>query len=86
MISFSQINFSYTGKQPTLIDINFDFSTGRNLGIVGESGSGKSTLMKLALGLYKPASGEILFEDQPVNFRGAIANLFKPCFRTLTAP
>ena len=69
MISFSQINFSYTGKQPTLIDINFDLSAGRNLGIVGESGSGKSTLMKLALGLYKPASGEILFEDQSVNFR-----------------
>lgn len=69
MISFNRVNFSYSGRQPTLTNINFDLVSGRNLGIVGESGSGKSTLMKLALGLHQPASGQILFENQVVNFR-----------------
>jgi ABC-type microcin C transport system duplicated ATPase subunit YejF len=69
MISFNQVNFSYSGKQSTLRDIDFELATGSNLGIVGESGSGKSTLMKLALGLHHPVSGEIRFDGQLVNFR-----------------
>ena len=69
MISFNQVNFSYSGKQSTLHDIDFELATGSNLGIVGESGSGKSTLMKLALGLHHPVSGEIRFDGQLVNFR-----------------
>ena len=69
MITFRHVNFSYSGKRPTLHDINFELDPGRNLGIVGESGSGKSTLMRLALGLHQPSSGEILFEKQLVNFR-----------------
>lgn len=68
MISFSEINFSYNSRQQTLVDINFEVSAGTNIGIVGESGSGKSTLMKIALGLYKPQSGQILFSGHRVNF------------------
>ncbi len=36
------------------------------LTIVGESGSGKSTLARTILGLTKPASGQVCFQDQPL--------------------
>jgi len=68
MISFNAVDFSYTGKSPTLSDISFEIAPGRNLGIVGESGSGKSTIMKLALGLYRPGKGEIQYQGAPLNF------------------
>ncbi len=37
-----------------------------NVALVGESGCGKSTLGKLTLGLLKPDSGTILFEDRDI--------------------
>ena len=69
MISFQSVNFSYTAKQKTLIDIDLEIVAGRNIGVVGESGSGKSTLMRLALGLYKPQSGLVTYQGEKLDFK-----------------
>lgn len=37
------------------------------LGLVGESGCGKTTLGKLILGLIKPTSGKIIYENKTIN-------------------
>lgn len=44
-------------------DISFDVERRRVYALVGESGSGKTTVLKTILRLYKPTSGEIIFEN-----------------------
>ncbi len=38
--------------------------------LLGENGAGKSSLMNIAAGLYAPEAGELLVDDNPVNFSG----------------
>ena len=44
-------------------NVNIHINEGEVLGVVGESGAGKTTLCKLLLGLIKPTSGSIIFEN-----------------------
>lgn len=50
-----------------LHNIDLRLYKGRNLGIVGESGSGKSTLARLAMGLDKPTTGQVLWDGDDIN-------------------
>lgn len=44
-------------------DINLHIKTGETIAFVGPSGSGKTTLVKLLLGLYKPNTGQVLYNN-----------------------
>jgi len=68
LLRVEDVSFAY-GKRPTLTDVSFTLEPGRSLGLVGESGSGKTTLLRLILGLERPASGRILFDNQPLDLR-----------------
>lgn len=46
--------------------VSLDVQEGETLGIVGETGCGKSTLGRMITGLYKPTSGEIIFEGKSI--------------------
>lgn len=57
------ICFSYNGITPTLKDISFTLLAGESLGVLGPNGGGKTTLMKIVVGLLKPESGDLFFEE-----------------------
>ncbi|HEV2659804.1 MAG TPA: ATP-binding cassette domain-containing protein, partial [Ktedonobacteraceae bacterium] len=44
--------------------ISFSIERGKTLGLVGESGSGKTTIGRTIVRLYKPTTGQIIFENK----------------------
>jgi peptide/nickel transport system ATP-binding protein len=48
-------------------DVSFTITQGTTFALVGESGCGKSTIARLAVGLYQPSNGDILFENQALS-------------------
>ena len=67
-LAFRQVVFQHKTAQHKAIDnISFDVHLGQTIAFVGPSGSGKSTLMKLLVGLYRPKSGNILYNGLDEN-------------------
>jgi ABC-2 type transport system ATP-binding protein len=53
------------GHIQALANVNLELPPGRIIGLLGPNGSGKTTLLKLANGLIRPTSGEILIGGLP---------------------
>ncbi len=62
MITCRNLTLGYDG-QAIIKDLNFTVKRGDYLCIIGENGSGKTTLMKSMLGLLRPLSGDIVFDE-----------------------
>lgn len=67
-IRLQNLNFKYDplSECPTLDNVSLVIPPGKQTAIVGMSGSGKTTLVKLLLGFYPPASGDIFIGDTPL--------------------
>lgn len=67
-LEFDNVVFKHKeGKSNAIDNVSFQVSKGETIAFVGPSGSGKTTLVKLLVGLYKPADGEVLYNNISYN-------------------
>jgi len=64
-IEFRNVVLSF-GDNVALNDVSFTLHQGEMILMTGASGSGKSVLLRLAMGLLKPDSGQILIEGKEI--------------------
>ncbi len=64
-LEMKNVTFGYSKlAEPLLKDFSLTLEPGKKVAFVGPSGCGKSTLAKLISGLYRPWSGEILYDGK----------------------
>ncbi len=67
-IDFNNVVFKHiSANRPALSGIDFHAVAGDTIAFVGPSGSGKTTLVKLLVGLYRPQSGNVSYNNINLN-------------------
>ncbi|MGD9888433.1 MAG: ABC transporter ATP-binding protein [Halothiobacillaceae bacterium] len=65
-VELRDVHFAYRDDQKVLDGVSLRIKPGEKVALVGASGGGKSTLAQVLLGLYAPQSGEVLYDDTPI--------------------
>lgn len=60
MLDMRDVCFSYDQSRPFIHDLALSIREGDFMGLLGANGSGKSTILKLASGILKPSSGNLV--------------------------
>ncbi len=66
MISIQSLTFGYPRSAPIFENFSWQAQRSETWAILGPSGCGKTTLLYLLAGLYLPASGKVLIDEQPL--------------------
>jgi energy-coupling factor transport system ATP-binding protein len=59
ILTLASVRFGFEPGEPVLRSVDLEVVAGERIALVGPNGTGKTTLLRLALGLLKPATGEI---------------------------
>ncbi|MBF0300866.1 MAG: ABC transporter ATP-binding protein, partial [Oligoflexia bacterium] len=68
IIETHEVSYSYPDNILALEKVNMKFTRGKRHVILGANGAGKSTLFMLLNGLYRPSSGEVVFNGVPLEY------------------
>lgn len=71
MIEIKNVTKSYD-EIISLCDVSATIGSGSIYGLIGSNGAGKSTLLRVMAGIFKPDSGEVLFDGRPVFENNAV--------------
>ena len=76
---YFNINTGFMRTKPlkAVDGVSFKIRRGETLGLVGESGCGKTTVGRTILFLYKPTSGNIIFDGQEIKTKQDIYEMRK---------
>ena len=66
MITANNINKRF-GSIEAVKDVTVSIKKGEVFGLIGTNGAGKSTFLRIACGILKPDSGELLVDEQLVD-------------------
>ena len=66
ILEFSNLKYTYNGKQSILRGVDGKLEQGKLYAILGPSGCGKTTLLSLLGGLDSPDNGQILFAGKDI--------------------
>ncbi|HEY0771047.1 MAG TPA: ABC transporter ATP-binding protein, partial [Sphingobacteriaceae bacterium] len=65
-LKLNSVTFKHqSANRNALENVSFEVTKGETIAFVGPSGSGKTTLVKLLVGLYNPAQGQVLYNNIP---------------------
>lgn len=54
------------GGLKAVSEVSFGIESGEILGLIGPNGAGKTTVFNMLTGIYRPTSGDLRFEGQPL--------------------
>ena len=71
---YFDVNMGWFKNKPlkAVDDVSFNINKGETLGLVGESGCGKTTVGRTILHLYKPTSGEVIYNGNPIKTKADV--------------
>lgn len=67
IVEMKNISKSF-GNTHAIIEGHFNLKKGEIHALIGENGAGKSTMMKILYGLYSPDKGQVLINNQEIQF------------------
>lgn len=69
--------FSSAARLTAVDHVSIRIDAGETLGLVGESGSGKSTLARIAVGLTRPSTGNVIYKGSVLKGRDVTRTAFR---------
>ncbi len=70
MFKVENLVHQYSDGTTALDNVTLGFEKGERIALLGTNGSGKTTLLNHFNGILKPTSGQIYFEEQPLQYSG----------------
>lgn len=66
ILKVKNLSYGYSQEKDIIKNIDLNVAPGEAVVILGQNGSGKTTLLKLLMGSLKPTSGQIFFQERPL--------------------
>ncbi len=70
LFKIENLIYTYSDGTVALDNVSLSFDHGERIALLGTNGSGKTTLLNHLNGILKPTSGQIYYEDKPLQYDG----------------